>query len=80
MKNKNNNSFLRIKRREYGRRGGLATVAKHGADHMSAIGKRGAATFWKRYKMQPVGSSDFAIVKRNDDRVVIAFLSGRFGK
>lgn len=64
------------KRREAGRRGGLATLARHGKDHMSAIGKRGAATFWKRYQLSPAGMDDFAIVKR-DTQEVIAFLSGR---
>ena len=63
-------------RKEAGRRGGRATVAKHGKDHMSKIGKRGAAVFWKRYAFEPAGQSDFAIVKR-DTREVIAFLSGR---
>ncbi|HMV28540.1 MAG TPA: hypothetical protein PKE23_04090 [Anaerolineales bacterium] len=63
-------------RREAGRRGGLATLAKHGKDHFSKIGKRGAATFWKRYKFEPTGLNDFAIVKR-ETREVIAFLSGR---
>ena len=70
-----------MKRKEYGRRGGRATVAKYGADHMREIGKRGAAAFWKRYTLQPVGLNDFAIVKRDDTREVVAFLSGgRFGK
>jgi general stress protein YciG len=59
-----------------GRMGGLATFARHGPDHMRTIGKRGAATFWKRYTMQPAGLSDFAIVKRKTNEVV-AFTSGR---
>lgn len=79
--NNQNDSFGTMKRREWGRRGGLATVRKHGKEHMSKIGKRGAATFHKRYMLQPVGLNDFAIVKRSDTRVVIGFLSGGgFGK
>lgn len=64
------------KRRDAGRRGGLATLAKHGKDHFAKIGKRGAATFWKRYKFEATGTSDFAIVKR-ETREIVAFLSGR---
>lgn len=78
---KKQDSFSTMKRKEYGKRGGLATVQKHGKEHMRTIGKRGAATFHKRYKLQPVGLNDFAIVKRSDTRVVIGFLSGRgYGK
>lgn len=73
-----NGSFLITKRREWGRRGGKATVAKHGREHMRRIGRRGAETFWKRYTLRPTGTSDFAIVDRETDKV-IAFTSGRFG-
>lgn len=59
-----------------GQKGGRATVEKHGREHMSRIGKRGAAVFWKRYEFQPTGLNDFAIVKR-ETREVIAFVSGR---
>lgn len=78
--NDKNSSFLRVKRKEYGRRGGRATVAKYGADHMAEIGRKGAATFHKRYRLQPVGLNDFAIVSRKDPRHVVGFLNGgRFG-
>lgn len=59
-----------------GQIGGRATVSLYGPEHMRAIGKRGAATFWKRYTMQPAGLSQFAIVNR-DSGEVIAFTSGR---
>lgn len=59
-----------------GKKGGLATLARHGLAHMREIGKRGAATFWKRYQFEPSGLNDFAIVKR-DTREVIAMLSGK---
>lgn len=71
-----NDSFGRMKRREWGRRGGRATVAKHGRGHMQAIGKRGAAVFWERYTLRPAGTSDFAITNRKTGEV-IAFTSGR---
>lgn len=66
-------------KQQAGRKGGLATVARHGPDHMRTIGKRGASTFWKRYEMQPAGLSDFAIVERATGKV-IAFTSGRLGR
>jgi hypothetical protein len=52
-----------------GKLGGLATVAKHGKDHMSAIGRRGAATTWKRYAIQPVDSSGYALVERATGKI-----------
>lgn len=70
-------SFQSMKRKEWGRRGGRATVAKHGREHMQAIGKRGAASFWKRYTLHPVGTSDFAITSRKTGEV-IGFMSGKF--
>jgi general stress protein YciG len=72
-------TFSNMKRREWGKRGGRATLAKHGRDHFAAIGRKGAATFWKRYTMRPAGTSDFAIVDRKTNEV-IAFTSGRFGR
>ncbi len=69
-------SFQTMKRKEWGRRGGRATVAKHGREHMQTIGKRGAVTFWKRYTLRPAGTSDFAITKRKTGEV-IAFMSGK---
>ncbi len=59
-----------------GRKGGLATFAKYGSDHFRNIGKRGARVFWSRYKLEPVGQSDFAIVNR-ETLLPIAFLSGK---
>jgi hypothetical protein len=67
---------LKRKRQEAGRRGGLATLARHGVDHFRRIGAEGARAFWKRYRFSPVGTSQFAIVRR-DDQKVVAFLDGR---
>ena len=71
---KNNNS-----KQSAGKKGGLATLARYGPEHMRAIGKRGAAVFWNRYSLKPAGTSQFAIVKR-DTSEVIAFTSGRLGR
>jgi hypothetical protein len=59
-----------------GRAGGLRTLEKYGREHLSQIGKKGAAVFHKRYRFEAVDLNDFAIVRR-DTREVIAFLSGR---
>ena len=60
---------LTTKRKQAGQRGGLATLAKHGRDHFSAIGKKGAAVFWKRYHMAPAGTSGWVIVNRETGKV-----------
>ena len=53
-----------------GQRGGLATVARHGRQHMQAIGRRGAQVFWRRYHFVPANLSAFAIVARNTGKVI----------
>jgi hypothetical protein len=56
--------------------GGRSTLARHGHQHFSAIGKRGAAELHRRYRMDPVGISDFALVDRKTGEVK-ALISGR---
>jgi len=51
-------------KREAGRKGGLATVQKHGTQHMAKIGRKGAQVFHARYKLEPFGIGDFAIVRK----------------
>lgn len=55
---------MRQAKREAGRRGGLATVKKHGREHMQKIGRAGAMVLHKRYKLEPVDLNDFALVDR----------------
>jgi len=62
-----------------GRRGGLATLARHGVEHFKKIGARGATVFHSRYKLVPVGQDDFAIVNRSTGEVK-NFLSGSIFK
>lgn len=52
-----------------GRLGGLRTVEKHGKEHMRTIGRRGAATTWKRYAIMPVDSSGYALVERATGKI-----------
>ena len=62
-------------KRQAGQLGGRATVARHGREHMQAIGKRGAAELWRRYELRPAGLSDFALIRKSDGALV-AYLSG----
>lgn len=57
-----------VKRRT-GQLGGLATVKRHGREHMQAIGKRGAATLWRRYGLKPCQLTRWALVDRETDEV-----------
>jgi hypothetical protein len=52
-----------------GQQGGRATLAKYGRQHFARIGKKGAAIFWQRYTLRPVGLNDFAIVERTTGKV-----------
>lgn len=51
-------------KQQAGKLGGLATLARHGAQHMAIIGKRGAAVTWKKYRLQPYGQSGYMLVDR----------------
>lgn len=61
---------------EAGRLGGLITKARHGKEHFKTIGEIGAQVFHERYRLEPAGTSDFAIVERSTSKV-ISYLSGR---
>lgn len=67
---------LSRKRAAAGRRGGRATVARHGVEHMRTIGAKGAKVFHSRYKLEPVSLNDFAIVHRETGEVK-NFLNGK---
>ena len=53
-----------------GSKGGHATVAKHGIEHMQKIGARGAATTWSRYTLKPVNESQYAMVHRETNKII----------
>lgn len=59
-----------------GQLGGKCTLARHGHEHFSQIGRRGAAVTWQRYRLAPVGMSDFAMVDRKTGEVK-AIINGR---
>lgn len=62
-----------------GAMGGRVTVHRYGREYMQAIGRKGAAAFWRRYKLEPCDLSDFAIVERATGRVV-NLLNGDFDR
>jgi len=47
-----------------GQKGGRATLAKHGREHMQDIGARGAQATWTRYYLAPIGQYQYAMVER----------------
>ena len=53
-----------------GQMGGCATFARHGPDHYRQIGKRGAAVTWERHYLAPVNESQYAMVRRSDNKIV----------
>jgi len=59
-----------MNKQQAGQKGGLATVAKHGREHMQKIGARGAATTWSRYSLKPVNESQYAMVHRETNKIV----------
>jgi hypothetical protein len=63
-----------------GQAGGLALVAKRGREHMQRIGKRGAAVTWKRYRLSPVGTSNYALVSRETGEVKAVLNSSEWRK
>ena len=57
------------------RKGGLGLVKARGTEHMHAIGLKGAEAFYKLYKWEPAGQTQFALVRLSDNKV-IAFSDG----
>ncbi len=59
-----------MNKREAGRLGGLATANKYGSDYMKQIARKGAASFWQRYKLLPASTSNYAIVDRATNKII----------
>lgn len=55
---------------EAGRLGGLATVKRHGREHMQRIGREGARRFHDLYSLKPYGTHQWAIVRRSDNVII----------
>lgn len=56
-------------RAEAGRKGGRATLKKHGRDHYRRIGRKGAESTWQRYSLRPYKTSQFAMVDRESGEI-----------
>jgi hypothetical protein len=53
--------------------GGLRTYEIYGSEHMAEIGRRGAASTWKRYMLMPFGQSNWAFVDRETGEIKNTF-------
>jgi hypothetical protein len=60
-----------------GRLGGTTTFERHGSEHMSKIGRRGAKAFHEKYSLEPIYLNDFAIRLRKSPHTTVALLSGK---
>jgi len=59
-----------MNKQQAGSKGGRATVAKHGHEHMAKIGKAGAKVTWTRYTLKPVNESQYAMVHRETNKII----------
>ena len=60
---------------EAGRKGGRATVQKYGRSYMREIGRKGAETFWRRYRVLPVGVSQYGLVEKDSGKLLTIYNS-----
>ena len=67
-----------MSKKQAGSKGGRATFAKHGREHMQKIGREGARVTWQRYHLAPIGTGGYAMVNRetNTIKAVISFQIG----
>lgn len=65
---------MNLVKQKAGRKGGVATLKKHGVDFFRKIGKKGARITWSRYHLSPTGLNNFAMVNRETGEVK-AFLN-----
>ena len=54
-------------KKQAGSKGGRATFAKHGRNHMH--GAKGALVTWTRYTLKPVGLTEYAMVERATGKI-----------
>lgn len=68
--------MAKMTKAQAGRIGGMKTHEKYGSEYMREIAKRGAKAFHAKYKLQPVGTSDFLIVHRDTGESTGKTISG----
>lgn len=54
---------------ERARMGGIALREKYGNKHFKRIGARGGRATWKKYRLIPYGTYQFALVNRSTGEV-----------
>ncbi len=66
---------MSMSRAQAGKLGGETTFLRHGSEHMSKIGKKGARVLHARYRISPVRLNDYALVDRETNKIK-AYLNG----
>lgn len=61
---------MKATKKQAGSKGGRSTLARHGREHMSEIGRRGAAATWQRYFLAPVEIANYAMVERETGKII----------
>ncbi len=56
--------------RAIGSKGGKATFEKYGSKYMSEIGRKGAIAFYAKYRLVPVYTSGWGLVRKSDQKIV----------
>lgn len=62
---------------ECGSLGGKKTVEKYGKSYMQTLARCGAAAMHAKYKLEPIGQNDFAIINRETGQPNRKTLNGR---
>lgn len=57
--------------------GGTKTATKYGAGYMKELARKGAQAFHRKYKLQPIGQNDFAIINRETGKPTRKTINGR---
>jgi len=66
----------KLTKKQAGQKGGKSTFSKYGPEHMREIGRRGAVAMHAKYKLEPWGLNDFALVER-ETNVIKTWMFGR---
>jgi general stress protein YciG len=57
-------------KKQAGQRGGRTTFARHGKQHMQAIGREGARVTWQRFTLKPINQGNYAMVERATNKII----------
>lgn len=62
-------SIVKRTKSQCGSLGGKATLEKYGHNYMKELAKLGARAMWEKYRLEPVGTSDYALIERATNTV-----------